>query len=185
MASKRLGGRAAMEGIADRRAAARADDQGDLARECVVFGIRGRSEDAVIGRGNPRLTHQVLGEDLAPLQLGRFLAGTEDAQALALEDVDDPLDERLLRADDRQADPLALGELDQAPGIPRLDRHVMHVQGGPRIPGAQKIAETRRDCLSFQQRACSRPPLPMTKTFKALTLNPNRDPPRSLDSPIF
>jgi len=130
-----------MQGMAKRRSTARADDEGHLARQRVMLGIRGRSEDAVIGRGDPRLTHEVLGEDLAPFQLGRLLARSEDAQALALEDVDDPLGERLLRADDRQADTLALGELDQAPGIPRLDGHVMHVQGGPRVPGG---AEGRR-----------------------------------------
>ncbi len=133
----------------------------------------------------PGLTHQVLGEDLAPFQLGRFLPGAEDPQPLALEDVDDPLDQRLLRADDRQTDPFPLGELDQAPEVPRLDRHILDVQGGPRIPGAQKIAVTRRDCLSFQQRACSRPPLPMTRTFKAPTLIPQRVPPHGFDSLSF
>ena len=137
-----LGGGPAVEGVADRRAAARADDQRDLAREGVMLGVGRRAEDAVIGRRDPRLPHQVLGEDLAPFQLGGFLARAEDPQPLALEDVDDPLGQRLLRPDDRQADPFPLGELDQAAGVARLDRHVLHVEGRP---GVARGAEDRRD----------------------------------------
>ena len=165
---ERLGGGPAVQRVADGRAAARADDQGDLAREDVVLGVGCRAEDAVIGRRDPGLPHQVLGEDLAPLELGGFLARAEDPQALALKDVDDPLDQRLLRADDRQPDPFSLGELDQAPEVAGLDRHVLHVERRARVARAQKTAVTRGDCLSFQQRACSRPPLPMTRTFNAL-----------------
>jgi hypothetical protein len=51
----------------------------------------------------------------------------------------------------------------------------------PAFPGAQKTAATRGDCLSFQQRACSRPPLPTTKPFNALTLI-TREEPLDLDS---
>src|SRR3954447_3264983 len=39
----------------------------------------------------------------------------------------------------------------------------------PALPGAQKTAWTRGDCFNFQQRACSRPPLPITRTFNAPT----------------
>ena len=35
----------------------------------------------------------------------------------------------------------------------------------PALPGAQNILLARDDCLSFQTRACSRPPLPITKIF--------------------
>ena len=111
-----LGGRPAMERVADRRAAARADRQRHLARERVMLGVGGRAEDAVVGRRDAGLPHQVLGEDLAPLELGRLLPRAEDLQPLALEDVDDPLDQRLLGPDHGQADPLLLGELDQARG---------------------------------------------------------------------
>src|SRR3569623_2546618 len=35
----------------------------------------------------------------------------------------------------------------------------------PALPGATITSETRVDCLIFQARACSRPPLPITRTF--------------------
>ena len=135
---ERLAGGPAVQRVADRRAAARADDQRDLARQHVMLGVGRRAEDPVVGRGDARLPHQLLGEDLAPLQLGGFLPRAEDPQALALKDVDDPLGQRLLRADDRQADSLALGELEQAPVIARLDRHVLRVE---RRSGVARCAE--------------------------------------------
>ena len=132
-----------------------------------MLGVGGRAEDPVVGRRDAGLAHQLLGEDLAPLQLGGVLARAEDPQALALEGVDDAVGQRLLGADDRQADPLALGELDQAAEVVRLDRDVLRVEGRARVARAQKTAWTRGDCFSFQQRACSRPPLPITRTFNA------------------
>src|SRR6185437_14179053 len=38
----------------------------------------------------------------------------------------------------------------------------------PAFPGAQKTRSTRRDCRSFHTKACSRPPLPITRTFMGL-----------------
>src|SRR5258708_1628792 len=43
-------------------------------------------------------------------------------------------------------------------------RHVASAPMPP-LPGTQKTSETREDCRSFQTSACSRPPLPMTRTF--------------------
>jgi hypothetical protein len=40
----------------------------------------------------------------------------------------------------------------------------------PAFPGAQYTVLTRGDCFNFQQRACSRPPLPITRTFTATPL---------------
>ena len=37
----------------------------------------------------------------------------------------------------------------------------------PAFPGATKILSTLELCLSFQTKACSRPPLPITNTFTA------------------
>ena len=135
---ERLAGGPAVQGVANRRAAARADDQRDLARQHVMLGVGPRAKDPVVGRGDGRLPHQLLGEELAPLELGGFLARPEDPQALALKDVDDPLGQRLFRADNRQADSLALGELEQAPVIARLDRHVLRVE---RRSGVARRAE--------------------------------------------
>src|SRR5918993_4218872 len=45
----------------------------------------------------------------------------------------------------------------------------------PAFPGAQYTVLTRGDCFNFQQRACSRPPLPITRTFTATPL-PERSP---------
>src|SRR5437763_15934024 len=37
----------------------------------------------------------------------------------------------------------------------------------PPFPGAQQTLLTRGDCRNFQTSACSRPPLPITRTFIA------------------
>ena len=169
-----LAGRPAVQRVADRRAPPRTHDQGDLAREDVMLGVGARAERPVIGRRNAGLPHQLLGEDLAPFQLGGLLARSENPQPFALKDVNDSLGQRLFGSDHRQADPLAPGELEQAPEIARLDRHVLHIERRPALPGAQKTAVTRGDCFSFQQRACSRPPLPITRTFNALPPSPSR-----------
>jgi hypothetical protein len=39
----------------------------------------------------------------------------------------------------------------------------------PALPGATKTFATRESCATFQARACSRPPLPMIKTFITLS----------------
>ena len=138
---ERLAGGPAMKRVAERRAAARAHDQRDLARQDVMLGVGRRAKDSVIGRRDARLPHQLLGEDLAPLELGRFLARPEDSQTLALKDVDDPLGQRLLRPDDGQADSLAFGELDQAAVVARLDRDVLGID---RRAGVARCAEDGR-----------------------------------------
>ena len=99
-----------------------------------MLGVGGRAEDPVVGGGDARLPHQLLGEDLAPLQLGGVAPRAEDAQALALEGVDDPVDQRLLRADHRQPDPFPLGELHQGAEVARLDGDVLHVERRPGVP---------------------------------------------------
>ena len=63
---ERFAGRAAMQRMPDRRAAARADNQSDLARQDVMLGVGARAKDPVVGRRNARLPHQLLGEELAP-----------------------------------------------------------------------------------------------------------------------
>ena len=172
---ERLAGGPAVQCVADRRAAPRADDQGDLARQHVMLGVGPRAEDPIVGRGDGRLPHQLLGEKLAPLELGGFLSRAEDPQALALKDVDDPLGQRLLRADNRQADSLALGELEQAPVIARLDRHVLRVE---RRSGVARRANDRRHAgrfLQFPAKSVLTPPLADHQDFQhALPSSPRR-----------
>ena len=132
-----------------------------------MLGVGRRAEDAVIGRRDAGLPHQLLGEDLAPFQLRGFLPRAEDPQALALKDVNNPLGQRLLGPDHRQADPLSLGELEQRRGNrPARSATFCTSIAVPALPGAQKTESTRGDCFNFQQRACSRPPLPITKNFQ-------------------
>ena len=138
---ERLGGGPAEQRVPQRRPPLRADDQRDLAREDVMLGVGGRTEDPVFGRRDARLAHHLLGEDLAPLQLGRVPARAEDPQPLALEGVDDAQVQRLLGTDDRQPDPLPLGELDQAAGVVWLDRDVLGSSAVPALPGRTRPPE--------------------------------------------
>ena len=146
-------------GVADRGAALGADDERDLAREDVVLGVGGRAEDAIVGRRDARLAHQLLGEDLAPLQLGGVLAGAEDAQALAVEGVDDPVGEGLLGADDREADPLAPGELGQGAEVARLDGDVDGVEPGAGVPGCAEDPPDAGRLLQLPAEGVLTPPL--------------------------
>ncbi len=54
--------------------------------------------------------HEVLREDLAPLQAGGARLRTENAQPRFAETIDDPRHERRLRTDDREVDPFLLGK---------------------------------------------------------------------------
>ncbi len=138
-----------------------------------MLGVGPRAEDPVVGRRDARLPHQVLGEDLAPLQLGGFLSRPEDPQALALKDVDDPLGQRLLGADDRQADPLALGELEQAPEIARLDRHVLRVERRARVARRAKDRRHAWRLLQFPAKSVLTPSLADHQDFqRALPSSP-------------
>ena len=151
-----------------------------------MLGVGRRAEDAVVGRRDAGLPHQVLGEDLAPLELGGFLPRAEDPQALALEDVDDPLDQRLLGADDRQADALPLGELDQPAEVARLDRTFWASSAVPALPGAQIDGRDARRLLELPAKGVLTPPLadrPGLSTHRPPF--PAIDPPLSATPPLF
>ena len=172
-----------MQRVADGRAPPRADDQRDLAREHVVLGVGRRAEDAVVGRRDARLAHQLLGEDLAPLELGGFLPRAEDPQALALEDVDDPLDAAAPRGRRPSGRSPPAWRTGPARGSrPARSTTFCTSSAVPALPGAQTTAVTRGDCFSFQHRACSRPPLPTTRTFNAPTPGTAPDPFRLHDN---
>ena len=162
-----LGGGPAEEGVAERRAAVRADDQRDLAREHVMLGVGGRAEDAVIGRRDAGLPHQVLGEDLAPLQLGRVLARAEDLQPLALEGVDDPLGQRLLGPDDGQPDPLLAWRTGPGRGSrPARSATFCASRAVPALPGAQKTAGDPRRLLELPAEGVLPPPFSHHEDFQ-------------------
>ena len=131
-----------------------------------MAGRVGVVEDAELGGRHVGMAHELLGEDLAGFELGRLLRRAEDAQPGLLEGVDDALRQRLFRADDGQADLFLLGEADQGVEVVDVDGDVDAVLGGAGVAGgAVNTRSTRGDWASFQTRACSRPPLPMTRTF--------------------
>ena len=98
-----------------------------------MLSVGSRAKNSVVGRGNPRLPHQVLGENFRPFQLGGVLAWPKDAQPFPLEDIDQTSGQRLLGSNNGQADPLLAGELHQAPLIAGFDRHILHVQRRARV----------------------------------------------------
>ena len=131
-----------------------------------MFGIGSRSEDPIIGRGNPCLAHQVLGEDLGTFQLGGVLARSEDAQALPLKDVHDPLGQRLFRADHGQADALTPGKLQQAPLIARFNGHVLHVERRSRVARSTENRGHPRRLLQFPAQGVLTPSLADHQNFQ-------------------
>src|SRR5258706_234065 len=56
------------------------DDDGIFARLQVMTGGVGMIEDAKLGGGHVGMPHELLGEDLARLDLGGLPGGTEDAE---------------------------------------------------------------------------------------------------------
>jgi hypothetical protein len=68
------------------------------------------------------LAHERLRPALAPLDLGRRPGRPEGAQATRLERVDDPVGQRVVRADDRQVDLLIGRPTDQPVDLARADR---------------------------------------------------------------
>ncbi len=92
-------------------------------------------EDAELGCRHVGMAHQLLGEDLARLQAGGRLRRAEDAQTGLLESVHDAQRQRLLGADNRQADVLLLGEAQQGVDVVGLDGDVDAVLGGAGVAG--------------------------------------------------
>ena len=135
-------------------------------RAGVGEGARGGGRDAVAA-------HQLLGEDLAALELGGGAAGAEDPQPVRLEEVDDAGGQRRLGADDGQVDRALAGEGEQPAACPRRRSARRSATGRiPPLPGAQNSSRTRGLCRSFQARACSRPPPPTTRIRIDSSLSP-------------
>ncbi len=133
-----------------------------------AFGI---AKHAVVARGDVGMSQQVLAEDLAPFELGCRLAGAENAQFLGLERVDNAERERLFGPDDREADIVLLGELDEARKIGRADVDVLgharrarvarrdedavDVRTLPKLPGQRMLAPATTDHQELHSR-CTR-----------------------------
>ena len=84
-----------------------------------------------------------------------------------------PRDERHLGSDDRRSATCSLPrEVDRAPSKSVTAIGTLRVFASPpcrRYRARTSTSLTFGDCASFQASACSRPPLPMTRTFTAFT----------------
>ena len=90
-----------------------------------LLGLGAVGRDHELRRRDAVPRHELLGEDLAALELGRGLARTEDAQAPVLELVHDPQRERQLGSDDRQIDAELGGEPGQLVDLLGAVRHAV------------------------------------------------------------
>ena len=108
----------------------------------------GMVEDPEIRRRHVGVPHELLGEDLAPLDPGRSLRRAENSEPFLLKGVNDPVNERFLRADDGQADLLLLGEADELVELVDVDRDVDAVGRGP---GITRRAEDALDAWRLGQ----------------------------------
>jgi hypothetical protein len=106
-------------------------------------------EQAEVGGGNVVLAEQVLGEDLAPLELRRRLARTEDELPRRRQPVGQPEHQRDLRPDDRQVDL----RLDREAGDP-LDVVGREVEAGAEL--RERVAPRRDEELGRPRRAADR-----------------------------
>ena len=99
--------------------------------------------------------------------------GTPNAKPVFLKQIDDPQSQGIIRPDDGQIDPLFGGEGEQGGrSSAAMFRHCAsepleerNSAAMPALPGAHHKRLTRGDCASFQTKACSRPPEPMTRIF--------------------
>ena len=86
------------------------------------------------GGGDAVALHELLGEDLAALDLGGPLARPEDRQAASGELVGETQGQRQLGADHRQVDPHLLREVGEAVHLFDRGRHEVGDLADPRIP---------------------------------------------------
>ena len=132
-----------------------------------VAGRVGVVEDLELGGRHVGVPHQFLGEDLAPLDPGRLLRRPEHLEPLAAQEVGQPRRERVFRADHDEPDLLLACRTASSLSVSvwSMATFVAPSPAVPALPGAQNTFPARGDCRSFHTSACSRPPLPITRTF--------------------
>jgi hypothetical protein len=100
-----------------RREPVRLHDQGTVLGGDPAVGLGGLLEDAEVRGRNPVARHERLRERLAPLELSRLRARTEDRHPQRADTVGDPRDEWVLRTHDDEARALPAHECEQSLGI--------------------------------------------------------------------
>src|SRR5213595_745485 len=86
-------------------------------------------------------------------------------QPFRFKQIDNPGREWVVRSDNGEINPVFFGKRvsfgRSFAGIETFSA----ISCVPAFPGAQKMRSASGDCASFRTRACSRPPLPTTRTF--------------------
>ena len=137
--------------------AVRLDDDGVFARLDVLPRRLGMIEDAKLCRRHVGVPHQLFENALSCFDLGGGLGRPEDAQPLRLEDIDDAGRERILGADDGQANVLFLGEAQQVVEIVDIDGDIDAVLSAvPALPGAEDLRGRAATRASRPQRVFAR-----------------------------
>ena len=121
--------------------------------------LRGVVDRGVGGGRDSSLLEKVLCENLTAFQSRRFGVRSDDAQAARAEGIHDARHQRHFRSDHRQVRARSAAAASSgSPGTQVATRAI------PGLPG-QANTSTPSDCASFQHRACSLPPLPITSIF--------------------
>ena len=142
------------------------DDVGRAERVERGGGLLGGVADVRRPGGYAGLGHHVLGEGLAALELGGGLRRAEAVDAGVAYGVGDPGDQRRLGPDDDQVGTPGRGERgDRGAGRRASTVRLVAMCAVPALPGAQARPVTSGSAASERQRACSRAPAPITRTF--------------------
>ena len=131
-----------------------------------MLGVRRRAEDAIVGRRNPACRISSLAKTLLPSSSAASLRGPKIRKPSRWKMSTIPLARGSSGPTTVSPMPSRLANWTQSPVIARLDRHILGVERGARVARAHRRPTSRAgDRFSFQQSACSRPPLPITRTF--------------------
>ncbi len=98
----------------------------------------GMIEDAKLGGGHVGMPHELLGEDLARLDLGGLAGWTEDTEPSGLKLIDDAQGQRLFRPDDGEADLFLLREAHETLDVVGFDGHIDAVSRCAGVAGRTK-----------------------------------------------